>query len=142
MKSLLDTNVISEVVAREPDPRVLQWIDSLDPEDVYLSAITVGEVWKGIEQLPSSARKERLRAWLKDDLLVRFAGRVLTIDAEVMRTWGTLVAELERRGRSLPALDSLIAALALHHGCALATRNEADFAGTGVTVVNPWRNGQ
>ncbi len=139
MKYLLDTNVISELVAKQADPRVLEWVDGLDPGGVYLSVITIGELRKGIEKLPPSARRQALERWLNEDLLLRFGDRILSIDVEVMLTWGALVGRLETAGTPLPAMDSLIAALALHHGCTLVTRNENDFHGTGVTVVNPWR---
>ncbi len=139
MKYLLDTNVISELIAKQPDPRVISWVDSLHPESVYLSVITVGEIRKGIEKLPPSTRKNTLDMWLNDDLLTRFTGQILTLDTAVMLTWGSLTGQLEQTGRSLPGLDSLIAALAIHHGCVLATRNEADFLGTGVIVINPWK---
>jgi len=138
MKYLLDTNVISELVTSHPNPRVVQWVDSLDPDSVYLSVITIGELRKGIEKLPDSPRKDALRAWLADDVCVRFDGRILSVDVEVMLTWGVLVGQLERIGRPLPALDSLVAALALHHGCHLVTRNVNDFRDTGVPLVNPW----
>jgi predicted nucleic acid-binding protein len=138
VKYLLDTNVISELVARQPDPRVVQWLDSLDPNSIYLSVITIGELRKGIEKLPDSKRKETLRDWLNDDLLIRFSGRILVLDVEVMLTWGTLMGQLEREGKPLPAMDSLIAALAQHHHCCLVTRDEGGFKATGVTIVNPW----
>lgn len=138
MRHLLDTNVVSELIAREPDLRVARWVDSLDPPAVYLSVVTIGELQKGVEKLPDSGRKRSLREWLEGDLLVRFEGRVLNLDVGAMMEWGTLTGQLERTGRSLPAMDSLIAALALHHHCFLATRNVADFAGTGVRIVNPW----
>lgn len=138
MKYLLDTNVISELVARQPNPNVVQWIDSLDPGGVYLSVITIGELRKGIEKLPDSKRKQTLRDWLSDDLLHRFSGRVLVLDTPVMLTWGELIGRLETRGRPLAAMDSLIAALALHHHCSLVTRNEDDFRDTGISVINPW----
>ena len=130
---------MSELVVREPDPRVVRWIDELDPRSVYLSVVTIGELSKGVEKLPESRRKTALSDWLKGELLIRFEGRILNLDVVAMLAWGVLVGRLEREGRSLPAMDSLIAALALHHDCALATRNEADFEGTGVKIVNPWR---
>lgn len=138
MRHLLDTNVVSELIAREPNQRVTRWVDGLDPRGVYLSVVTIGELSKGIEKLPESRRKRELRAWLEGDLLIRFDGRVLNLDVGAMLAWGVLVGRLELIGRTLPAMDSLIAALALHHDCSLATRNETDFAGTGVRVVNPW----
>lgn len=139
MRYLLDTNVVSELIAREPNPRVVRWVDDLDPHGVYLSVVTVGELQKGIEKLPDSRRKTDLRGWLEGDLLVRFDGRMLVLDVGAMLAWGAMMGRLERAGRPLPAMNSIIAALALHHDCTLATRNEADFEGTGVRVANPWR---
>lgn len=139
MKYLLDTNVISELVAKKPNPRVVQWIDGLDPNSVYLSVITIGELRKGIEKLPNSQRKQTLRDWLNDDLLIRFSGRILILDIDVMLMWGVLTGQLERTGKPLSAIDSLIAALALHHTCSLVTRNEDDFKNTGVPIINPWK---
>lgn len=138
MKCLLDTNVISELVAKHPDVRVLKWIDGLDADDAYLSVITVGEIHRGIEKLPRSKKRDALREWLHNDLLIRFDGRILSLDVGAMLTWGMLIGRLDREGRPLPALDSLVAAIALHHGCRLATRNVGDYDGTGVPVVNPW----
>ncbi len=139
MKYLLDTNVISELVASQPHQPVLEWLDSLDPHSVYLSVITIGEIQRGIEKLPPSNRRQELREWLNDQLLIRFAGQILAIDVGVMLVWGTLIADVERLGRPLPAIDSLIAALALHHHCTLVTRNEKDFQDTGVALLNPWQ---
>jgi toxin FitB len=139
MNYLLDTNVISELIAVRPDVGVVQWVDSLEPSSVFLSVITIGELRKGIEQLPDSRRKTTLCDWLNDDLLSRFRSRILALDLEVMLTWGVLTGRREREGKPLAAIDSMIAALALHHQCCLVTRNEADFRETGVTIVNPWR---
>ncbi len=139
MKYLLDTNIVSELVAKHPNPRVVQWIDTLDPNSVYLSVITIGELRKGIEKLSDSKRKDTLRMWLNDDLLIRFSGRLLVLDLPVMLTWGEMVGQLERAGQPLPAIDSLIAALALYHHCTLATCNTDDFRATGVALLNPWQ---
>jgi predicted nucleic acid-binding protein len=139
MKYLLDTNVISELVAKSPNPQVTDWIDSLDPNSVYLSVITIGELRKGIEKLADSNRKATLNSWLNDDLLVRFAGHILILDVAVMLRWGELTGQLERVGRPLPAIDSMIAALAVHHSCTLVTRNQEDFKGTGLNIINPWK---
>ncbi|HET6385569.1 MAG TPA: type II toxin-antitoxin system VapC family toxin [Armatimonadota bacterium] len=139
MRYLLDTNVISELVARQPDPAVLTWIEALDQTAIYLSVITIGEIHRGIERLPESAKRDRLRAWLTEDLLVRFADRIVPIDVGVMMAWGSMVARLISEGRPLSAMDSLIAAQAIHHRYSLVTRNESDFRDTGVNVMNPWR---
>ena len=139
MNYLLDTCVISELVTRQPEVRVVQWVDSIEEERLFLSAITIGEIKKGIEKLAASRRKEHLVAWLERDLLLRFQGRILPVDVGVMLVWGALVAELEQQGKSMPAMDSLIAAIALEGGFGLVTRNEQDFASSGVRMVNPWR---
>jgi tRNA(fMet)-specific endonuclease VapC len=142
MKHLLDTNVISELVTKQPNSRVVRWVDSLNPEEAYLSVITIGELSKGIEKLPASRRKQTLHEWLRNDLLLRFSGRILMLDVEAMLTWGNLMGQWERAGKPMPAMDSLIAALALHHDCSLATRNVDHFRHTGVTLVNPWQMGE
>ncbi len=139
MNYLLETNIISELVAKQPNTRVVEWIDTLDPSRIYLSVITIGELHKGIEKLPISKHKETLSDWLMTDLLLRFSGRILLLDIEVMLTWGTLTGQLERGGRRLSAIDSLIAALALHHNYTLVTRNEDDFQDTGIALINPWK---
>ena len=138
MKYLLDTNVISELVAGQPNEQVIAWIDGIDDQLVYLSVITIGEIKRGIEKLPNSRRKRRLNQWLNEALLIRFDDKILSIDIPVMVTWGKLIAKLESRGRMLPAVDSLIAATALHHGLHLVTRNEEDFDGLDVMGINPW----
>jgi predicted nucleic acid-binding protein len=139
MRYLLDTCVISELVARQPDPGVVQWVDNVDEERLCLSSITIGEIKKGIEKLAVSDRRKALAEWLEDELLVRFKDKVLPIDTAVVLVWGKLAADLEKQGKPMPAIDSLLAATALQGELALVTRNENDFAHCGVTVINPWR---
>ncbi|MEW6240462.1 MAG: type II toxin-antitoxin system VapC family toxin [Chloroflexota bacterium] len=139
MKALLDTCVISELVSKKPNPKVVEYVDLLDPEDVYLSVIAIGEIVKGIEKLPKSTRRQNLQAWLKDDLLVRFEGNVVALDTDILVEWGVLTARLESAGRTMPAIDSLVAATALAKKMTLVTRNVSDFEETDVEIVNPWR---
>ena len=138
MTFLLNTCVISELVAKQPNFHVVKWVDSIEEDKLFLSAITIGEIKKGIEKLADSSRKSALAEWLEGDLLIRFADRILPIDARVMLVWGQLTADLEKQGRRMPAIDSLIAATCLHGRLDLVTRNESDFAHSGVTVVSPW----
>ena len=138
MKALLDTCIISELVSKKPNPKVVEFVDSLDAEDVYLSVITIGEIVKGIERLPSSKRRSELQAWLNDDLLVRFEGNVVPLDIDIMAAWGRITARLESAGKTMPAIDSLIAAMALARKMTLVTRNIGDFEGADVEIVNPW----
>jgi predicted nucleic acid-binding protein len=138
MTFLLDTCVISELVAKQPNLHVVQWVDSIDEDKLFLSAITIGEIKRGIEKLADSSRKSALVEWLKGDLLIRFTDRILPIDTSVVLVWGQLTADLEKQGRRMPAIDSLIAATCLQGRLDLVTRNESDFAHSGVTVINPW----
>jgi tRNA(fMet)-specific endonuclease VapC len=139
MNYLLDTCVISELVARQPNPKVIDWIDGVEETRLYLSVITIGEIRKGVEKLPDSARKALLTTWLNDQLLMRFSGRIITLDVEVILRWGQLTGSLEAVGKTMPAIDSLIAATALHHAFTLVIRNEDDFKETGVFLLNPWK---
>ena len=138
MNYLLDTCVISEALNKQPNTKALEFVDNLDPEEVYLSAITIGELYKGIARLPASRRKNELQAWFEDELLVRYEGKILSLDADVLMTWGGLVAKLEADGCVMPAMDSLIAAIVLTHDMTLVTRNVSDFENSGVKIANPW----
>ena len=102
MRYLLDTCVISELVSATPNPKVIQWVDSIDEERLFLSVITIGEIKKGVEKLPTSKRKSALKEWLEDELLVRFNGRLLPIDTRVVLVWGELIASLEKQGCPMP----------------------------------------
>lgn len=138
MTFLLDTCVISELVRPRPDENVRRWIDSVDEAGLYLSALTLGELGKGVSKLPASARRDELREWLERDLAERFSARILPIDTSVALAWGKLQGEAERAGMKLPVIDSLLAATAACHHLTLATRNFADFARCGVPLLNPW----
>jgi toxin FitB len=138
MSYLLDTNVISELVAAQPSSKVTAWITQVDPNQVYISVITVGELKKGIDRLPDSKRKAILDQWLREDLLARFQNHLLSIDLDTMLVWGSLNARLEANGRPISALDGLLAATAMQHRCALVTRNSIHFENANITLVNPW----
>jgi len=142
MKYLLDTCVISELVTKTPNPHVVGFVDSLEPDDVFLSVITVGEIVKGIEKLPTSGRKRKLRTWLQEDLLIRFDGKIISLDTNIMMEWGKLTAQVEAVGKPMPAIDSLIAATVLAYELTLITRNVGDFESAGIEIVNPWELGE
>jgi tRNA(fMet)-specific endonuclease VapC len=139
MRYLLDTNVISELIARQPNQRVIAWVGSVDESLLYLSVITIGEIKRGIERLPASPRKESLAEWLTADLLERFQDRIVLLDIETLLTWGELAARLEALGRPMSAFDSLIAAQSLHGDFTLVTRNIADFEAAGVSRFDPFK---
>lgn len=135
---LLDTNCISELVRSKPDPLVLKWMEATHENLLYLSVLTLGEIRKGIAGVPQSRRRTQLETWLELDLQTRFSGRILPIDAPIADRWGLLAAEAKRKGRGLSAIDGLLAATALQHNLTIVSRNVSDFAGTQVSMLNPW----
>jgi len=137
MSYLLDTNVLSEMVRKEPNQCVLQWFDKTPDHLLYVSVLTLGEIRKGIEVISDTVRRERVRVWLETDLPTWFGERILPIDSHVADNWGRLCAHM---GRPLPAIDSLLAATALHHKLRLVTRNAKDFNYPSLIVINPWEN--
>jgi hypothetical protein len=135
---LLDTTAVSEALKPRPDPGVASWLEEVDEDRTYLSVLTIGELRRGVERLAPGRRQQRLAAWLDNELPDRFEGRVLPVEDRVANAWGRLTARLLRRGRPVDEIDMLIAATAECHELQVVTRNVADFAPTGVTVVNPW----
>lgn len=135
MNYLLDTNVLSELVRKAPDAGVTQWLAARPADSLCLSALTLGEIRKGVELAPDQIRRQRLREWLDEELSVWFGGRILAVDAAVADCWGRLLATA---GRPLPSIDSLLAATAMHHDLVLVTRNVRDFEGLPIRVFSPW----
>jgi predicted nucleic acid-binding protein len=101
-----------------------------------LSVLSLGELRKGITALEEVKRRETLLNWLESDLPLFFSGRILSIDTDVANRWGDLLAVAKR---PMPAIDSLLAATASLYGMSVVTRNQRDFEGFGVEVINPWR---
>lgn len=140
MKYILDTNIISELIAKQPNQRVMQWLKEVDTKNCFLSVITIGEIRKGIEKLPESLRRKNIQDWFENELLMQFEGRILVLDLSVILLWGEFVGDLEKKGRKLPPLDSLIAATTKYYNYTLVTRNEKDFDGIEIVVFNPFEN--
>jgi len=138
MNYLLNTCVLSEFTRRQPNQSVIDWLDSIEEEKLFISVITVGEIQRGIERLPDSHRKTELLVWMNNGLLQRFAARMVVIDTPTMFMWGSLTARMEAAGQPMAVMDSLIAASAMQNNLILATRNVADFLLSGVQVINPW----
>lgn len=136
MSYLIDTNVVSEIrKAERCDPRVLNWYQFVDPADLFLSTLVVGEIRKGIELARRSdpEKAARFEDWLRK-IQTAFGARILGIDNSVSDRWGRMCAI-----RPIPMVDGLMASTAATHGLTLVTRNERDIAGLGVAVLNPFR---
>ena len=136
---LLDTNVVTSLMAMNGAPSVRAWARRHDERQFFLSVLTLAECDKGIAQLPDGdARRDRY-ALEREALAMRFAGRILPLSNEIVRRWGALAGRFRRdRGHPPPVVDALMAATAIEKGLLLATRNLRDFAHSGATVVNPW----
>ncbi len=134
MMYLLDTNVISETIKKSPNKKVLDWLDSIDSTKCSLSVITLGEIRKGVEKIDDQSKKQKIIKWLENDLLDKFYGRIINIDAKVADKWGYICSL-----SNIPAVDALIAASAIVHNHKVVTRNIKDFRNLGMLeIINPW----
>ena len=136
---LLDTNVVSElrkVSSGKADAGVLRWVESVEPSACYLSVITVMELEAGVLSMErrDARQGEMLRRWLDDRVMTAFEHRVLSVDRNVALRSAALHVP-DRR----PDADALIAATAFVHGLSVVTRNAADFASTGSSIIDPWK---
>jgi len=134
MKYLLDTNVISEFTKTNRNPNLVNWFSSQPPEYLFLSALTFGELRRGVIRLAQkdARRAAELSDWISD-LALTYQKRILPITIEISTRWGLLSAD---RGR--PPIDTLLAATAIEHNLVLVTRNTKDFQSTGVKLQNPF----
>jgi toxin FitB len=132
---LVDANVLSEPTRPDPDPGVVAWLQRNEAE-IAVDPIILGEIRFGILLLPRGRRRTRLERWFGEGVQRL---RCLTWDPTTGLRWAQLLAELRAAGRAMPIKDSMIAATALQHGIAVATRNVRDFQKAGVEVVDPFR---
>jgi toxin FitB len=135
---VLDTNIISELIKPAPDPLLVNWLSPIPKRDLFLSAITIGEIAKGIASLPREhPRRNILENWLEKDVLLEFAGRILPFEAETAYFWGKLMWACQTTGLPCSPIDLQIAATAERYTATLVTRNTKDFPTS--TTINPWK---
>ena len=140
MKYLLDTCIISESIKRQPNVLVKNWFNQQNQDNLFLSAITIAEIKKGIykKTLTQPERALKLQHWL-NTLQLDFTGRILSVDS-ALEQWAIISADMETQGKTLAVMDSLIAATALHYDLVLVTRNVEDLQGFALEIVNPFIN--
>ena len=139
MSFLLDTNVVSETMRKQPSAVVLDWVAAQVTASLFISAVTLGELRRSALLLGPGKKRNALLLWIETGIKADFADRILPVDIAVMERWAELQIATQKAGRSLPLMDSLLAATALAHGLTLATRNLADFQAAGVPLLDPWR---
>lgn len=130
---MFDTVALSEARKRKPNPGFASWVSAVEVGRVHTSVLCLGEVRRGVERLPVGEARAAFERWLDFELPDYLEDRIFGVDEFVAREWGRMGAR-----RSLPPIDSLIAATALVHGLTVVTRNTRDFDGLGVPVLNPW----
>jgi toxin FitB len=135
---VLDTNVISEPLRPAGDAKVREWLNTQNPQTLYTTAINIAELLAGAALLPVGQRRRELGERLRATLTRLFQGRVLFFDWSAAEAYSQIAEESKRTGKIVPHDDGLIAAVARAHGFAVATRNTSNFAGAGVTIIDPW----
>lgn len=136
---LLDTNVLSALMQREPDQAVVAWLDGQPSESVWTTSITVFEVRMGLELLADGRRRRRLEKEFDRLLGEDLDGRVQLFDRAAADAAGTIAAERQRAGRTVEIRDVQIAGIASARKATLATRNVRHFEGLGIHLVDPWQ---
>lgn len=138
MRILLDTNVISEPQKPHPSAAVERFLRDTPEEGLYLSIITIAELYRGVALMTDGRRRVRLSEWVAAELPERFGDRLLPITTSIAALWGDVMAQSRRNGLNVSIMDGFLAATAAAHGLAIATRNVRHFSGLGLTVIDPW----
>lgn len=138
MNYLLDTCVISELIKKIPNKKVVNWISKIPEESLFLSVFTIAELHKGIEKLSAGRKKTELHEWVNLDLKNRFENRILVFDLDAAEKWGAIQAAAEISGTPMSLIDGLICSIAVTHEMTLVTRNNKDMGASGVALLNPW----
>jgi predicted nucleic acid-binding protein len=141
MRYLLDTNIISNVAKPSPPGALVAWMEKQSDEDLFISSLTVGEIWRGVLDKPAGKRRDQLEAWFSgpEGPQALFAGRILPFDEKAGLIWARLMADGKSQGRPRSALDMVIAAIAAANDCLVVTDNTKHFRG--VKTLNPMRGG-
>jgi predicted nucleic acid-binding protein len=134
----LDTNVLSELMRRAPEPDVVRWIDSFSAADIFLTAVTVAELMYGVARLPNGRRRREVHVKVEGLLAEDFRDKVLPFDALSATNYADIVAARERTGHQINMADRQIAAICRNWNAELATRNVSDFINTGIHTISPW----
>jgi predicted nucleic acid-binding protein len=139
---LVDTNVVSEMMRREPDPRVVEWLDAQAAETLHLSSVSMAELLLGIALLPDGRRKAELASALSVQAVALLGARLLPFDVSAAEAFAGIVSRTGRSGFAIGMADGQIATTAVVHGLIVATRDAAPFLAAGLVVVDPWQAGR
>ena len=138
MRYLIDTCIISELRKPEPFPALMEWFRSCRPDNLFISSISIGELYYGISILANSKKKNSLLNWF-NQVRAEFGDNILSVDHETVIIWADIRAKAKLYGRSLPVIDGLLAATTISNNLILVTRNTEDFQVDGLQILNPWQ---
>ncbi|MXZ25346.1 MAG: type II toxin-antitoxin system VapC family toxin [Caldilineaceae bacterium SB0665_bin_21] len=138
MSMLLDTNVVSELIRKVPEPAVVSWVSDHPLDDLFFSAVSEAELRYGAAILPTGRRRDTLFLEIETMLRDAFGDRVLPFDSDAARAYGHIAATRRSAGRPIAPADCQIAAIAASRSMVVATRNIRDFEGMGIEIVDPW----
>lgn len=137
---LVDTNVISEPLRREPSAAVIEWLDAQNVETLFLAAISLAEIRLGVAMLPVGRRRDWLEQSIEQRVVPLFRGRILPFDDAASQAYASLRAKARAVGNAMASADGFIAATAAANGLIVATRDIAPFEAAGLRVIDPWAN--
>ncbi|MGK2908853.1 MAG: PIN domain-containing protein [Sphingobium sp.] len=139
MRYLLDTNILSNITKPIPSEALLAWMSDQADADLFISSLTVAEIWRGVLEKPAGKKRDQLEAWFAgpEGPQVLFADRILAFDENAGLIWARLMADGKAKGRPRSGFDTIIAAIAQANGCLVVTDNEKDFEG--IEIINPIR---
>ena len=137
---LVDTNVISEPLRREPSAAVIEWLDAQNVETLFLAAVSLAEMRFGVAALPEGRRRDWLHQSIEQRVVPLFRGRILPFDDAASKAYASLRAKARGTGNAMASADGFIAATAAANGLIVATRDVAPFEAAGLRVIDPWAN--
>lgn len=137
---LLDTNIVSELLRKAPEPKVEAWLAAQEGADVYLSAVTEAELRLGVAVMPPGRRRTAIAGVMDGILQEDFRGRILPFDSPAAAAYAAIAADRRAAGRPIRQFDCQIAAIARSNGAAVATRNVRDFEGCRIDIIDPWQS--
>ena len=138
MKYLLDTCFLSELRKPQPNKGVIDWLNQVNEQNLYISSVSICEIQKGISQLNDPVYQQNLIYWLDNTLLPWFNNKIIPVDSKLARHWGELLGTFSKKGLTRPIMDTLIAASVIHGEFILVTRNTNDFKLFEMKLYNPW----
>ena len=137
--TILDTNVLSELMKPNPSPEVVAWTESNLWSELFISAITQAEILYGLDLLPSGKRKDALQIAARLMFEEDFSQRILPFDHIAAQHYASVVSTRKKSGKPISQFDAQLASIAKCRGANVSTRNESDFSNCGITIINPWK---